>query len=163
MADEALVAVHLLVQLPQWRGSLPLRLVSQPFPQSPSQLPYVLLLTSDLSLPQPDAVATLKRALDEAPRAALAGPRLVDEQGNDSLNGAFSFPSVRWMVLDHLGLARALGRARRPQPLAPNPAEAGPRPVPFVNGACMLVRREAFDVHPAVPLLVGETVCRADK
>jgi GT2 family glycosyltransferase len=106
--------------------------------------PYVLLLTSDLSLPQPDAVATLKRALDERPGAGMAGPRLVDEHGTDSLNGSYSFPTVRWMVVNHLGLARLLGRARRPPPAAPAAAVA-PKPVGFVNGAAMLVRREALE------------------
>lgn len=105
--------------------------------------PYVLLLTSDLSLPDEDAVAGLKRALDDHPRAALAGPRLVDEQGGDSRNGAYAFPSVRWMAADLLGVTRLLRRTRRPDPVT---AQGGaPRTVPFVNGACMLLRRAALD------------------
>lgn len=105
--------------------------------------PYVLLLTSDLSLPQPDAIASLKCALDERPGAALAGPRLVDEHGADARNGAYAFPSTRWMVADLLGLAGLLRRNRRPASVT---AEGGaPRSVPFVNGACMLLRRTALD------------------
>lgn len=105
--------------------------------------PYLLLLTSDLSLPQPDAVATLKRALDERADAALAGPRLVDEHGADSRNGAYAFPSVRWMAADLIGLSRLLRRNRRPAPVAA--AGEGPRSVPFVNGACLLLRRSALE------------------
>jgi len=105
--------------------------------------PYVLLLTSDLSLPEAGAVAALKRALDERPGAALAGPQLVDEHGADARNGAYAFPSVRWMAADLLGLAGVLRRKRRPAPVT---AEGGdPRPVPFVNGACMLLRRTALE------------------
>ncbi len=105
--------------------------------------PYVLLLTSDLSLPQPDAVASLKRVLDDHPGAALAGPRLVDEHGVDARNGAYAFPSTRWMAADLLGLAGLLRRRQRPASVT---AEGGaPRSVPFVNGACMLLRRTALD------------------
>ena len=104
--------------------------------------PYVLLLTSDLSLAAPDAVAGLVRALEKRPQAALAGPRLLDEHGVDSRNGVYDFPSVRFMVVDLLGLARVLRRNRRPEPIPVG--DGGPRSVPFVNGACMLVRREAL-------------------
>lgn len=105
--------------------------------------PYVLLLTSDLSLPDPDAVAALKRALDERPGAALAGPRLEDERGEDSRNGAFSLPSVAWVAADHLGLTGVLRRKAKTAPLPAEGAEV--RSVPFVNGAAMLVRRSALE------------------
>ena len=105
--------------------------------------PYVLLLTSDLSLAAPDAVTGLVRALEERPQAALAGPRLLDEHGVDSLNGAYRFPTVRFMVVDLIGLARLLRRNRRPEPVAAG--DGSPRAVPFVNGACMLVRRDALE------------------
>lgn len=110
-----------------------------------SSAPYVLLLTPDTSLP-PDTVSLLRDALDADPNAALAGPQLFDQNGVDLLNGAFAFPSVRWIVVSELGLGRLLGLHGRP----PAAVEAGgddlaPRPVPIVNGACMLVRRSSLE------------------
>lgn len=106
-----------------------------------SSAPYVLLLTPDTSLP-PDLLRQLKQALDERPEAALAGPRLVGEDGHDQLNGGFSFPSVPWILLSALGLA---GLFRRDRPPAPRPHAGETRTVPFVNGACLLVRRSALE------------------
>ena len=49
--------------------------------------PYVCLLTPDTALP-PDAIARLRGALEDDPRAALAGPLLFDQSGADLLNGS---------------------------------------------------------------------------
>ena len=107
-----------------------------------SGAPYVLFLTPDVSLPQRDALQRLAHALEGDPGAALAGPRLFDEQGGDLVNGSFDFPSIRWIVVSALGLTRFFGRDSYPEPKA---ASAGPVAVKFVNGACMLARRSALE------------------
>lgn len=107
-----------------------------------STAPFVLFLTPDVELPDTRLVAGLLAALRGDPGAALAGPRLLDGEGGDAVNGAFAFPSVRWIVLARVGLAGVTGRAARPKPPVAPPTE--PFPVAFVNGCCMLVRREAL-------------------
>ena len=105
--------------------------------------PFVLFLTPDVELPDTELVAKLLAALRADPGAALAGPRLLDGVGGDAVNGAFSFPSVRWIVLKRLGLAGITGRAAKPA--APKAQRSQPFPVAFVNGCCMLARRTALD------------------
>lgn len=107
-----------------------------------TEAPYVLFLTPDTSLPEQDALARLKAALGADPGAALAGPRLFQEDGRDLLNGAFDFPSVPWVVLAALGLGGRLKLHERPKPRETAGETA---PVRFVNGACMLVRRSALE------------------
>jgi GT2 family glycosyltransferase len=104
--------------------------------------PFVLFLTPDLSLPASDALELLHAALADDPGAGLAGPRLVDEDGRDLRNGSFAWPSPRWLVAAALGVRRR--RLYAPPP-APEVEQTEIRPVRFVNGACMLVRREALD------------------
>jgi GT2 family glycosyltransferase len=107
-----------------------------------SSAPYVLFLTPDLSLRNPNALATLRAALEADPLAAVAGPRLVGEDGRDLRNGSFAWPTPKWVVAAALGVRRR--RLYRPPAAAPPRAERH-RPVRFVNGACMLVRRVALE------------------
>lgn len=108
-----------------------------------SSAPYVLFLTPDVELADDRLVARLRAALEADPGAALAGPRLEDGDGGDAVNGAFAFPSVRWIVLKRVGLAGVTGRTRKPAP--PRAPRTDPQPVAFVNGCCMLVRRSALE------------------
>ena len=108
-----------------------------------STAPFVLFLTPDVELPDSGLVAKLLAALRADDGAALAGPRLRDGEGGDAVNGAFSFPSVRWIVLKGVGLAGITGRTARPT--APSAPRTDSVPVAFVNGCCMLVRRAALD------------------
>jgi hypothetical protein len=107
-----------------------------------SAAPFILFLTPDVELPDSGLVAKLLAALRADDGAALAGPRLLDGAGGDAVNGAFSFPSVRWIVLKRVGLAGITGRAAPPSPPAAPRSE--PFPVSFVNGCCMLARRAAL-------------------
>lgn len=107
-----------------------------------SGAPFVLFFTPDVELPDPALVAGLVAALRDDPGAGLAGPCLLDENGADSRNGLFPFPSVRWIVLKAVGLAGRLGRDT--PPVASRDPGGAPRPVSIVNGCCMLVRREAL-------------------
>lgn len=108
-----------------------------------SEAPFVLFLTPDVELADTRLVAGLRAALDADAGAALAGPRLEDGAGGDAVNGAYSFPRVRWIVLKRVGLAGVTGRTRRPAP--PKAPRTDPHPVAFVNGCCMLVRRSALE------------------
>lgn len=108
-----------------------------------STAPYVLFLTPDVELPDTALIAELLAALRVDPGAALAGPRLLDGEGGDAINGAFPFPSIRWIVLKRVGLADITGKTAKPAP--PKVPRTDPHPVAFVNGCCMLVRREALD------------------
>jgi N-acetylglucosaminyl-diphospho-decaprenol L-rhamnosyltransferase len=101
---------------------------------------YVLFLTPDTSLPDPSTLSALVAALAERPKAGLAGPQLVDEDGSDLLNGTYRFPSVRFQVAAALGVTGL--RRRRPAARATRP---GTREVDIVNGACMLARRTALE------------------
>lgn len=98
---------------------------------------------ADVELPAAGLVAKPLAALRSDDGAALAGPRLLDGEGGDAVNGAFSFPSVRWIVLKRVGLAGITGRTAGPTPPAAPRTE--PFPVSFVNGCCMLARRAALD------------------
>jgi GT2 family glycosyltransferase len=106
-----------------------------------SSAPYVLFLTPDLSLPQPDALAQLLAALEADPLAAVAGPRLLGQDGRDLRNGSFAWPTPRWIVAAALGVRRRR-LYRTPERTA---EEDSVRSVRFVNGACMLVRRVALE------------------
>jgi len=104
---------------------------------------YVLFLTPDTSLGGAGTVHALAAALAERPRAGLAGPRLVAEDGSDLHNGTFRFPSIRFQVASAVGVTR-LRRRRRAAPPSASPGEAT-RSVHIVNGACMLARRVALE------------------
>jgi GT2 family glycosyltransferase len=107
-----------------------------------TEAPFVLFLTPDTGL-HADAVARLRRALDDDPRIALAGPLLFAEDGTDLLNGSYSFPSVAWIVLTSLRLGRRR-LLRKPPPRAAA-ATTDVVDVPLLNGACMLARRSALE------------------
>ena len=103
--------------------------------------PYVLFLTPDAALPDPTAIATLRAELEADPAVGLAGPRLLDADGSDLSNGAFQFPTPRFVIADALNLLPR-GRRIRISPVAQAGEET--RPVRLVNGAIMLARREAL-------------------
>ncbi|HEY6017686.1 MAG TPA: glycosyltransferase family 2 protein [Gaiellaceae bacterium] len=104
--------------------------------------PFVLFLTPDAGLPQRDGIARLREALEADPGAALAGPQLLDAEGGDLSNGAFQFPTPRYVVADALGVLPA-GRKEVAPPVARHGDET--RPVAIVNGAIMLARRSALE------------------
>ena len=107
----------------------------------------VLLLNNDTVVP-PGSVDTLVARLEAHPRAAVAGPRLVDAEARPELSfGRMISPLAELrqkalMLLHARGfgpVTRGLDRATRRE-----------RYVDWVSGACLLVRR---DVAEAVGLL----------
>ncbi|MEX1162629.1 MAG: glycosyltransferase family 2 protein, partial [Nitriliruptor sp.] len=95
--------------------------------------PYVLLLHDDLAL-EPDAVAELAGALDDDPRLAIVGPKLLDWDDPRRLQ------SVGWTV-DLTG--------RADSGVDEGELDQGQRDVDrrtlYVSTAGMLLRREVFD------------------
>jgi N-acetylglucosaminyl-diphospho-decaprenol L-rhamnosyltransferase len=106
--------------------------------------PYVLLLNSDTRL-QPGALAALSEYLDRHPRAAIVGPRLVNPDG--SLQASCSpFPTPLNTLLEISILGRVVGYF----PLLRNYylrtwSHTSARVVPWVKGAALAIRREAFE------------------
>lgn len=102
----------------------------------------LLILNSDARL-EPGALSRLLALLRETPRAALVAPALVYPDGRPQ-PAAFAFPGLAQVALDlrpidRLMHTRVNGRvnARRP------------RPIDHPLGACMLIRRSAWqDIGP---------------
>ena len=107
---------------------------------------YALVLNTD-TLPKPESIKRLVAFAETHPQAGMVGALLLNPDG--SFQASFAdFPSLRNETLLLLGLAkRLLG------PHFPNhgPHESRePRRCDWVQGACLLVRRDAL---PAIGLL----------
>ena len=89
---------------------------------------YVLLLNSDTEV-RPGALRALRDYLDRHPRAAIVGPRLVHPDGTLQ-ESCFPFPRP----------LRPLTRAK-----ARTLAHDRAGPVPWVVGAALAIRRDAFE------------------
>lgn len=106
---------------------------------------HVALINPD-SLVKGDLFPSLERFLDENPRAGIAGPRIVDAEGNLQLTARkeLSFASGllgRTSLLTRLFPKHPL--VRRLFPAAEEPT--GPTEVDWVSGTCMLIRRQALE------------------
>jgi GT2 family glycosyltransferase len=106
---------------------------------------YLLILNPDCEV-DADALETLRGALEREPAAALAGPLVVDREGRPRRATLRHFPDPRGALLTFSGLWR-LGRwwpawrgVERSDELPGEIARAE-----AVSGACMLVRRSAFE------------------
>ena len=110
--------------------------------------PYVLIMNPDCRL-MAGAIAALRGVLDAQPRCALTGPRVLNPDGSvqgsargdpDMLTGLFGRTTLLRKVAPFLPIGRrniVVDEAiRSGQPSAE---------VDWVSGACMLVRRTAFD------------------
>lgn len=102
----------------------------------------LLILNADVVLAAGAAAALVER-LHSDDRIAVVGPRIFS-RGEVQLS-ARAFPSLRTGLLGRRSLlTRLLVRARRyPAEFRRVPGSGGP--VDWVSGACMLVRRAAFD------------------
>lgn len=105
--------------------------------------PVILIMNPDCRL-EPGAVKTMGAELESSERCAIVGPRVLDpdgtEQGSargdpDMLTGLFG----RTGPLRHLLPSAALSRRNVVS------SSRGTATVDWVSGACMLVRRSAFD------------------
>jgi GT2 family glycosyltransferase len=107
---------------------------------------YLLLLNPD-SMPGPHLCATLAAWLDRHPDAGVLGPRVVNADGTLQAS-ARRFPDFTTAIAGRSSwLTRVLPRnplSRRNLP-ALDAQNGEPVDVDWVSGACMLVRRAAFD------------------
>ena len=94
--------------------------------------PHALVLNAD-TRPARGALAALAAYLEEHPRAAVAGPLVVDEDGRPEAT-ARRFPTPLEVLLQESGLRKLLPKAS---------AKRGPRSVDWVLGAAVAVRRDA--------------------
>lgn len=102
---------------------------------------YLMLLNSD-AFPQPGAIQALKFFLDTHPAVAVVGPRLCDCDGALQIS-CYPFPTPARAWAENLWIDR----------IAPHTARLGDyrrwqhdceRMVDWVIGACLMVRREAY-------------------
>lgn len=102
---------------------------------------YALLLNSDALL-TPGTLQALVRLADAKPQAGIVGAQLLNPDGSFQASHT-PFPSLWREFLILSGVGRALyGRwypSRGPE------EDKGPQIVDYVEGACLLVRREAFE------------------
>lgn len=107
--------------------------------------PFVLLLNADTQL-RPGAAGALAAHFDRHPRAAVVGPRLVYPNGRLQVS-CFPFLGTFQLLLEQAPPGRWLARipAVRDRWLVSLSLHDRPRVVPWVLGAAMAFRREAFD------------------
>lgn len=102
---------------------------------------YILLLNSDAEV-GPGVLAAMVHFMDEQPAVGAIGPKLVNPDGSFQASYA-RFPSLFWELLLITGLARFFIGPYAPSP-RPRAGEVA-RPVDWVAGAALLVRRTAVD------------------
>jgi GT2 family glycosyltransferase len=102
---------------------------------------YMLLLNSD-AIATPDAIQSLVSLARKEPRAGIVGAQLVNRDGSFQASHT-SFPTLWQEILMLTGLGRLLYGQWYP---SHGPEEdKGPQTADYVEGACMLVRRDAFE------------------
>ena len=108
--------------------------------------PYLLLLNPD-TIVEPNLCAWLADWLDAHPEVGVAGPRLRNDDGTIQAS-ARRFPDCTTAIAGRSSwLTRALpgNRLSRRNLLALDAAATAPLEVDWVSGACMMIRRDAFD------------------
>jgi N-acetylglucosaminyl-diphospho-decaprenol L-rhamnosyltransferase len=104
---------------------------------------YLLFLNADLVL-SADACEHLSTVAESDPGIGVVGPRIYGVDGKIELS-ARTFPTLLTGVLGRSSrLTKALARINR-TPSSVSGALGSGGPVDWVSGACMLIRREAFE------------------
>ncbi len=103
---------------------------------------YVLLLNAD-TVVQEGALETLVAFVENHPRVAAAGPRLLNADGSLQEN-AFAFPTLLMSAFDFFPLHGRLYHSRLNGRYTQTQGEA-PFPIDHPLGACLLLRRTALD------------------
>jgi len=106
--------------------------------------PWLCFLNPDVRI-APGDVGLLVRRLAAEPGAAVAGPRIEDEQGRLEPSRR-RFPRLRSTLATALFLQRLAPRSTWADEVERDPAAyRGAGPVDWLTGACLLVRRDAFE------------------
>ena len=109
--------------------------------------PFLLLLNPDCVI-EPEASCRLASCLESRDSVAVAGPRIRNADGSVQ-QSARRFPNFTTAIAGRSSwLTRVAPRnpLSRRNLLVPASASASPVQVDWVSGACMLVRREAFEL-----------------
>jgi len=106
------------------------------------QAPYLLALNPDTRVTA-GALETVLARVETHPEVAIAGPRLVREDGSLDHAAKRSFPTPLSALGHFSGIGRRPGASGRLAAYRAPEVESGP--VDAVNGAFMLMRREAFE------------------
>ena len=104
---------------------------------------YLLFLNADLVLSD-DACEKLCAVAESDPQIAVVGPRTYGANGDIELS-ARSFPSLWTGVLGRSSLLTKVLVALNRAPSGVSAALARSGPVDWISGACMLIRRQAFE------------------
>ena len=108
-----------------------------------SDTPWLLVANADIEL-TPGALEALLATAVEDPGTAIVAPRLQLDDGTIQ-HSAYRFPTLRFTLAFNLGLAPT-GSARAQRMLLEGSWDAAAgQPVDWALGACLLVRRTAFD------------------
>jgi N-acetylglucosaminyl-diphospho-decaprenol L-rhamnosyltransferase len=103
---------------------------------------YVLLINPDTVAP-PGAIQTLVRGLASHPDAAIAGARMLNERGFPELS--WGPPLSPWNEVTQKFLASLYHRKVRRIIRKVDKLSRTAREVPWVSGACMVIRRADLD------------------
>ena len=107
-----------------------------------SRTDHVALVNPDTELP-PRALATAIEVFERHPAAGVVGLGLVNPDGSFQ-PACFAFPGLLNLLLESIGLHRALAPLGFGSPsIAPIP-QGGEGEVDWVSGACMIVSRTAY-------------------
>lgn len=105
---------------------------------------YLLVLNPDCEM-RPGSLAALRSALDEDPRAALAGPMVTEPGGRPASGTLRRFPNPWNALLSFTGLWRLGWHSTAFQGVEMNAGKSvATRVAEAVSGACMLVRKPTF-------------------
>lgn len=107
--------------------------------------PLVLVLNADTEV-KPGCIAALAAIAEREPRAGIVAPAIVNRWGKREAS-VFPFPGTFDWLLENAPLAPLVRRVPllRERAISLTPPEV-PRPVPWVLGCAMLLRRECMDV-----------------
>jgi len=106
--------------------------------------PYVLLLNGDTAV-RPGGLEAVAAYLDQHPSVGVLGPRLVHPDGRLQSSCA-NFPHPLLPLVKSKGLTRLVGRVPVLRDRALDTwSHDAPRQVPWVVGAALAIRRQAFE------------------